>query len=111
MPDFSNRLLGIAEVPFERPTLAQSLLQSYTGTYATDDPEARLKLLSVQLEQDGLVLYGPDTRYDALIPLSETRFHLRATPLDIEFVVEEGVPCRLLLFTSDGKTRLYPRVS
>jgi hypothetical protein len=102
--------LGIAEVPFERPTLAQSLLQSYTGTYTTDDPEARLKLLSVQLEQDGLALHGADTRYDALIPLSETRFHLRASPLDFEFVVEEGVTRRLLLFTSDGKTRVYTHV-
>jgi hypothetical protein len=102
--------LGIAEVPFERPTLAQSVLQSYTGSYATDDPEAQLKLLSVQLEQDGLVLHGPDTRYDALIPLSETRFHLRASPLDFEFVAEEGVARRLLLFTSDGKTRVYLRV-
>ncbi|HEX8684808.1 MAG TPA: hypothetical protein VF707_20995 [Ardenticatenaceae bacterium] len=102
--------LGIDEVPFEHPTFAQSVLQSYTGSYATDDPEAQLKLLFVRFEGEGLALHGPDSRYGALIPLSETRFHLRASPLDFEFVVEEGLACRLLLFTSDGKTRVYLRV-
>jgi hypothetical protein len=102
--------LGLVEVPFERPTLAQDVLQSYTGSYATDDPEAQLKLLFVRFEGEGLSLHGPDSRYGALLPLSETRFHLRSTPLDFEFVVEEGLARRLLLFSSDGKTRTYLRV-
>jgi hypothetical protein len=101
--------LGIAEVPFNHPTVELNVLQSYTGTYTTDDPEAQLKLLSVQMEQDGLILYGPNTQYGPLVPISGTRFHLKATPLDLEFMVEEGLTPRLLLFTSEGKRRVYLR--
>jgi hypothetical protein len=103
--------LKLDEVAVDRPVLAPSVLQSYAGTYATDDPERPNKMFSVRLEHDSLALYGSDTRYGPLVPVSATRFHLQATPVDIEFVVEEGSAQRLTLFTSDGKAHNYRRVT
>ncbi len=102
-------LLGIAEVQVEQPTLGRMELQAYAGTYAAQDPEARVQQLSVQLEQDTLSLYGPRSHYGTLIPLTTTRFHVRATRADTEFVVENGRVQRLMLFTSDGKTLVFRR--
>jgi hypothetical protein len=101
--------LGLNEVEVERPALARSLLQSYAGTYTADDQERSPNVLSVRLEHDTLVLHGPDSRYGTLVPVSATRFHLQATPLDIEFVVEEGLAQHLMLFRSDGKAHSYRR--
>jgi|GEM_PF-3417914 len=101
--------LGLDEVAVERPALARSVLQSYVGTYTTDDPERSDKVLSVRLEQDTLGLHGADMYYGTLVPVSATRFHLQASPLDIEFVVEEGLARRLTLLRSDGKAHGYWR--
>lgn len=87
--------LGIDEIPVERPVLARSVLEAYVGSYAADDPERSPDMLTVSLEHDTFALYGPDRRYGALIPISETHFHLQAAPLDIEFVVEAGLVQRL----------------
>jgi hypothetical protein len=99
--------LGIPEVPIVRPTLPDTLLQSYIGTYTTDDPEAHPKLLNVQFNRDKLDLYSSDTWLGDLVPLSETRFHLRSSPVDFEFETENGVTSRLLFFNSEGKKRIY----
>ncbi len=101
--------LKLDEVEVDRPALARSVLQSYVGTYATDDPERFDKMLSVRLEHDTLALHGPDARYGTLVPVSATRFHLQATPLDVEFVVEEELAQHLMLLTSDGKAHGYRR--
>lgn len=102
--------LNIDEVPVDRPALARSVLQPYVGTYATDDPNRRDKVLSVQLEQDTLALHALDTRYGPLVPVSVTRFHLQASPVDIEFVVEDGLTQGLTLLTSDSTAHSYRRV-
>jgi hypothetical protein len=101
--------LGLDEVLVDRPVIAHAVLQSYVGTYAADDQERSPNLLIVRLEQDTLVLHGPGTRYGPLLPVSATRFHLQATPLDVEFVVEEGLAQRLTLFRSDGTGHGYRR--
>lgn len=101
--------LGLDKIPVERPVLEHSLLQSYAGTYTTDDPERVNKLLSVRLEGDMLALHASTQRYGPLVPLSTTRFHLQASPLDVEFVVEDGLVRFLTLLTSDGKTHSYRR--
>lgn len=101
--------LSLDEVPVDRPVLARSVLQSYVATYAANDPERSPNVLFVRLEHDTLALHGPDRRYSSLVPISATRFHLQATPLDIEFVVEAGLAQRLMLHTSDGKAHSYRR--
>lgn len=101
--------LNLDEIPVERPSIARAVLQSYVGTYTTEDAERSDKTLSVRLERDALALYGPDMYYGALEPVSVTRFHLRATPLDIEFGAEEGLAQIFTLFTSAGKAHVYRR--
>lgn len=101
--------LSLNEIPVDRPALARSVLQSYVGTYTTDDPDRRDKALSVRLEHDTLTLYAPRMRYGPLVPVSTTRFHLQASPLDIEFVVEDGLTQSLTLLTSDGKAHSFRR--
>jgi hypothetical protein len=101
--------LGLDEVLVDRPALAPAVLQSYAGMYATDDQERSPNVLIVRLEDDTLALHGPGTRYGSLVPVSATRFHLQATPVDIEFVVEEGLAQRLVLFRSDGTAHGYRR--
>ena len=101
--------LGLDEIAVERPVLDHALLQSYVGSYTTDDPERVNKLLSVRLENDMLALHASNQRYGPLVPLSTTRFHLQASPLDVEFVVEDGLVRSLTLLTSDGKTHSYRR--
>jgi hypothetical protein len=102
--------LGLNEVLVDRPALARSVLESYVGTYATDDPDRRDKALSVQLEHETLILHASNQRYGALMPMSATRFHLQAAPVDIEFVVEDGLARSLTLHRSDGKMYSYRRI-
>lgn len=102
--------LGLSQVVVEQLVLEPSVLRSYAGTYATHDPERSDTVLSIQLEGDALVVSVPGMRYGRLIPISATRFHLQATPLDMEFVVEEGQTQQLMLFVSNGKTYTYRRV-
>lgn len=101
--------LGLNEVAVDQPTLARSVLESYVGTYTTDDPDRRDKVLSVQLEHETLTLHGPSFRYGPLVPISATRFHLQASPVDIEFVVQDGLVQELTLHRSDGKLYSYRR--
>ncbi len=101
--------LEIAEVPVDRPVLTRQELQSYTGTYAADDPKESGDTLSVRLEQDTLALHGPRMRFGTLVPVSATRFHVMATRLDIEFVLLEGLARRLVLLTPDGTTHGFHR--
>lgn len=114
-PDWAARrrailaFLGLAEVAADPPQLDPAVLRAYAGSYATDDPERTDKVLAVRLEGDGLVVYGPTMRYGALIPVSTTRFHLQATPVDIEFVVEDGAVRRLTLAGSDGTPHPFER--
>ena len=63
----------------------------------------------MRLEQDQLVLYQPGMRLGPLVPVSATRLHLMATPLNVEFVVEEGRARRLVLIRSSGKTIVFSR--
>lgn len=102
--------LELDEVLVERPVLARCVLEAYVGSYATDDPERRDKVLSVQLEHETLTLHGADTRYGLLLPMTATRFHLEASPVDIEFVVEDGLARQLTVHRSDGTTHSYRRV-
>jgi hypothetical protein len=105
--------LGISEVQVNPPALAAAL-QAYTGTYAQEDPDGTIgtgtiRTLEVRIEQDGLVLYQPGMRLGRLVPVSATRLHLMATQLDVEFVVEEGVARRFVLFRSSGETLVFSR--
>ena len=108
--------LGIDEVQVDPPVLVAPL-QAYTGTYAQEDPDdpggnigtGTIGTLEVRIEQDRLVLYQPGMRLGPLVPVSATRLHLMATPLNVEFVVEEGMARRLVLLRSSGKTIAFRR--
>jgi hypothetical protein len=102
--------LGIPEVVVTPPDLPLSLLQSYAGAYAPVNAELTGLMLTVQLEEGELALYGPDTRYGPLIPLTEQRFHLRASGVDIAFTPETGGARQLTLFSSDDSERLFQAV-
>lgn len=102
--------LDIPEVRVDRPVLTRAALEGFAGTYAAEDPESLSATLSVRLEQNTLALHGPQTRYGPLVPISATRFHLTATPVDAEFVVEEGLARRLVLFRSNGKQDAFRRI-
>jgi hypothetical protein len=101
--------LGLAEVTVEPPAIERSVLQSYVGTYAADDPQRADQVLSVQLEDETLVLSGATMRYGTLVPVSPTRFHLQATPVNIEFQAEADQAQRLTLINSDGTAHGYRR--
>lgn len=100
--------LGIREVPVDPPALAAPL-PAYTGTYTQEDPEGTIGTLEVGMEQDQLVLYQPGMRLGPLVPVSATRLHLVATPLDVEFVVEEGRARRLVLLRASGQALAFHR--
>jgi hypothetical protein len=102
--------LGVPEVVVAPPDLPLSLLQSYAGTYAPVNAEETGSTLTVQLEGGELALYGPDIRYGPLIPLSEQRFHLRASGVDITFIPETGGARQLTVFSSDGSERLFQAI-
>ncbi len=114
----ANRLavlsfLGIDEVQVEPPALAAPL-QAHTGAYTAEGPPGNigtgtLETLEVRLEQDRLVLHQPDMRLGPLIPVSSTRFHLKASPLDVEFEVEEGLVRRLVILRPSGQTLAFRR--
>ncbi|MBA3533801.1 MAG: hypothetical protein H0T73_17935 [Ardenticatenales bacterium] len=78
--------------------------------YEAKNLESLSQQLFVHLEEDTLILHAPRNRYGLLIPLTETRFHLQATPVDVEFVVEEGLANGLVLFRSNGEENIYRRL-
>jgi hypothetical protein len=96
--------LQIREVEVTPPDIAPEVLQAYTGTYAPEEAGGTQQTLIVQLEQESLALYGPDIRHGSLIPLSERRFHLQASDVDVEFE-EVGQMRRLVLLSSEGERR------
>jgi hypothetical protein len=105
--------LGIDEVQVDPPALAAAL-QAYTGTYAPEDPDATvgtgtIGTLEVRIEQDRLVLHQPGMRLGPLVPVSATRLHLMSTPIDVEFVVEEGMARRLVILRSSGQALAFRR--
>lgn len=99
--------LGLAEVEVVPPRVPLEVLRSYEGAYAPELPAEAAKTLTVELEHDQLVLYGSDVRYGALVPVSERRFHLRASTLDLEFEVADGVASRLVLFSGENKPHVF----
>lgn len=106
--------LGIDEVQVDSPVL-DAPLQTYTGTYAQEDPDAdigtgTIETLEVRLEQDQLVLYQPGMRLGSLVPVSATRLHIMSTPVDMEFEMDDGTPQRLVIIRSSGKTLGFRRV-
>lgn len=101
--------LEMEEIEIERPTRTRSELEAFTGTYTAEDPERSGGPLWVVLEPETLALYGPNMRYGTLVAVSAARFHVQATPLDIEFTTEEEVAPCLRLFTSDGAQHLFRR--
>ena len=108
--------LGIEEVQVAPPVLPAPL-QAYTGTYVQEDPDdpegnigtGTIGTLDVRMEQDRLVLYQPGMRLGPIVPVSATRFHLTASPLNVDFVVEDGIPRRLVIIRSSGKTIAFNR--
>lgn len=101
--------LQIAEVRVESPALEPAALRALRGTYAAEDPHSPIRQCTVRLEHGTLTLYGPRMRYGPLIPVGSSRFHVRATQVDVEFVVEHGLAQRLLLVRPDGSTRVFHR--
>jgi hypothetical protein len=103
--------LEIAKVEVTPPAIAPALLQAYSGAYTLDQDDGSRRTLIVQLEQETLALYGSDTRHGLLIPLTERRFHLQASDLDMVFEAV-GQTYRLALLSSDGERRaVYSQVS
>ncbi|HEY1012520.1 MAG TPA: hypothetical protein VGE07_07425, partial [Herpetosiphonaceae bacterium] len=101
--------LGLAEVEVERPALTRETLESYAGTYVTDDPARINKEYIVRLEDGGLALHTARERYGLLVAVTETRFHLQATPYDVEFAAGAGPASSLTVFGDDGAAHLYRR--
>ncbi|HYF64413.1 MAG TPA: hypothetical protein VD886_16435 [Herpetosiphonaceae bacterium] len=99
--------LDLREVVVERPEIERSVLEAYAGTYLSDDPAKDDRPLVVELEGDTLILGAPRQRYGPLVPLSPTRFHLRASPIDVEFAAGEGR--RLTLLWADGRSESFHR--
>ena len=50
-------------------------------------------------------------RFGTLVPETVTRFHIAATRLDAELVVEEGVAQGLVVYTPDSKRHVFRRTS
>jgi hypothetical protein len=108
--------LGLREVEVTPPTL-EAPLQAYVGTYEQEDPDdpegnigtGSIRTLDVRMEQDGLVLHQPDMRLGLLIPVSPTRLHLKSSPLNLEFTVEEGTVRGFMIIRSSGKRVAFRR--
>jgi hypothetical protein len=100
--------LEIEEVQVDPPALAAPM-QAYTGTFAEANADGNIRTLEVRIEQDQLALYEPGMRLGPLVPVSATRFHLMATPLDVEFLLEEGIAQRLVLL-SPSRERTFSRI-
>ena len=100
--------LEIPEVPVAPMALAEPL-PAYAGTYAGEDPEGRIGSIEVRIEDDQLVLYTPGQRLSPFVPVSPTRLHLRAHPIDVEFEVEDGRAQRLVLYWTNGRTAAFDR--
>jgi hypothetical protein len=105
--------LGIPEVVVTPPEIPQALLQVYAGDYAPVEADETLLLLTIRLEEGTLALYGTNNAYyGSLIPLTDNRFHLRASGVDIAFEQEAGqqVFLQLVPLSSDGKRRRFQKV-
>lgn len=101
--------LGISEVVVPAVALAEPL-PAYAGTYDPDDPETPMGSIEVRIEQDQLVFHTKSgERISPFVPVSPTRLHLRANPIDVEFEVEDGQAQRFVLLWTSGKTRPYHR--
>lgn len=113
-PIYQRAILDFLEIPevvVTPPHIPPELLQAYAGDYAPVEADETLPMLSVRLEEGTLALHGPNTRYGSLIPLSDKRFHLRASGLDIAFEQEAGQQTlQLVLLSADGKRRLFQKV-
>lgn len=103
------RFVGVDEVRVAPPALSVAP-EAYAGAYAQEDPEGSVGPLEVRIEQDRLVLYQPGMQLGTLVAVGESRFHLRASQLDVEFEMEDGTAQRLLLHRASGGTRTFRRV-
>jgi hypothetical protein len=106
-PTYQQRILDFLEIPeveVTPPDIAPELLQAYSGTYAHEQEGGTQQTLIVKVEQERLALYGLDTHYGWLIPLSERRFHLQASTADVEFETV-GETYRLVLVSLAGERR------
>jgi hypothetical protein len=102
--------LELPEIVVTPPNVPSELLQAYAGDYRSVEAD-ETSPITIQLEEGTLALYGTNTRYGSLIPLSDTHFHLRASELDIAFEQEAGQQTfQLVLLSSDGKRRLFQKV-
>jgi hypothetical protein len=113
-PIYQRTILDFLELPevvVTPPHVPSELLQAYTGDYAPVEAGEALPILTVRLEEGTLALYGTNTFYGWLIPVSDTKFHLRASGQDITFEQEAGQQTfQLVLLSSDGKRRFFQKV-
>jgi hypothetical protein len=111
-PTYQQMILDFLEIPAVEVTpldMAPEVLQAYSGAYAREQDGGTRQTLIVKPEQERLALYGPDSHYGWLIPLSESRFHLQASTVDVEFEAV-GETYRLVLVSLDGARRtIYNR--
>jgi hypothetical protein len=109
---YQQRILNFLEIPAVEvtpPEIAPELLQAYSGIYTREQDDGTRQTLIAKLEQERLALYGPDIRHGSLIPLSERRFHLQTSTVDVEFEAV-GETYRLVLASLDGERRtIYNR--
>jgi hypothetical protein len=113
-PIYQRTILEFLELPeviVTPPDVPLALLQAYAGDYAPVEAEEQVPMLTVELEQGALVLCGKNTRYGLLIPLSDNRFHLRASGQDVAFEQVGGQQTfQLVLLSTDGKRRPFQKV-
>jgi hypothetical protein len=99
--------LELREVAVERPIIPPEALQSYAGRYLEEAQDGEGEILTIRPEEGGLALHGPTMRIGALVPITETRFHVTATMLDVELVAAGEGPPLLVVHTGDGKSYSY----
>jgi hypothetical protein len=113
-PIYQRTILDFLEIPevvVTPPHVLPELLQAYAGDYAPVEADETLPILNVRLEEGTLVLFGTNTRYGSLIPVSDKVFHLRASGVDIAFEQEAGQQTfKLVLLSSGGKRRFFQKV-
>jgi hypothetical protein len=103
--------LEIPEVVVTPPDVPQALLHAYAGDYAPVEADETLPILTIRLGEGTLALYGTNSYYGSLVPLTDNRFHLRTSGLDLVFEQEAGQQMlQLVPLSPDGKRRLFQKV-
>jgi hypothetical protein len=102
----------LSEVPEKAPEyphavkLEPDVLKKYAGLYEDDDGND----INIAYSDDKLIFMRPPNRNDELIPLSETKFSLRYTAADLEFILDQWSQPVELNFIFTGQTTKFKKI-